>query len=650
MDRQPLPNAVRRWLRDALPSWQAAGLVAPEQAAGILALYEGEEEAGRRGRSLVSFALSGMGALLFGLAALLLIGFNWEAMPASVKLVTVLAVVAGTHAVGLAMRASAPRLSEVVSFLGCLFYGCGIWLVAQVYNLDAHYPDGVWWWAVGVLPFALLLDSLLLHLLYAVLITVWAGMEIFGFLTVPPWWLFGWGWLPNGAWGLPLLALPGLVWGYRRGSPVAVGLYVAVLTLWVVAQALVWMFGLGPFIIFWVGSIGALLLLMAEAHDEGDAMAIPYRLWGTLITAGILIPMSSWYFWAEIARFIASHDGYLHYRFVGTAAFAFLCLAAVAGWVLGRVARRGAFRRAAFPAALFALMLVGALTVGLLSPDTAALLPTFAANAAMIGLAVYLINVGARDERVRPFGAGVLYFLVWAIARYIDLFQGAGGMLAAAAIFALCGLALFIIARFWGRVSKHQEDIDTPRVQIHPWRAPAWVEGLAAYFGGLTGRALAVTAACQVALLVAMIGYESLPFLLGRTVVVRTRPVDPRDFFRGDYVVLAYDFTNMRVEDEDRGEMWGIPGQPRGVYVTLEPEADGRHWRAVRASHARPKGGVYIVGDYGGPAGLSFGIEQYFVQEGRGLDLERLRNRGNLSVEIVISPWGRAKIKRLIEE
>src|SRR5215203_5906195 len=100
MTRQAIPEPVRRWLRDALPLWQAEGLLGPDQVRGILALYEDDAEVGERRRSVVSFALLGMGAFLFGLAALLLIGFNWEAMPRPAKLGTALAVIAATHALG----------------------------------------------------------------------------------------------------------------------------------------------------------------------------------------------------------------------------------------------------------------------------------------------------------------------------------------------------------------------------------------------------------------------------------------------------------------------------------------------------------------------------------------------------------------------
>ena len=111
-----------------------------------------------------------------------------------IKLVVVLTVVTATHLGAFALRRGGKHLgiSEVVSFLGCLFYGAGIWLVAQAFHLDSHYPDGVWWWAIGVLPLALCLDSLLLHLLFVCLMALWGGMEVLGFMNSHPWWMFGW--------------------------------------------------------------------------------------------------------------------------------------------------------------------------------------------------------------------------------------------------------------------------------------------------------------------------------------------------------------------------------------------------------------------------------------------------------------------------
>ncbi len=77
------------------------------------------------------------------------------------------------------------------------------------------------------------------------------------------------------------------------------------------------------------------------------------------------------------------------------------------------------------------------------------LLPTIVANAAMILLAFWLMGVGLREDRGRPFAAGVLYFLIWSVARYVDLFGDFGGMLGAALMFFLCGGALFGVAFYW---------------------------------------------------------------------------------------------------------------------------------------------------------------------------------------------------------
>jgi hypothetical protein len=67
----------------------------------------------------------------------------------------------------------------------------------------------------------------------------------------------------------------------------------------------------------------------------------------------------------------------------------------------------------------------------------------------MIVLALWLMRVGLREDQSLPFAAGVLYFLLWAVLRYADLFAGVGGMLGASLMFLLCGVGLFAVARFW---------------------------------------------------------------------------------------------------------------------------------------------------------------------------------------------------------
>jgi hypothetical protein len=76
-------------------------------------------------------------------------------------------------------------------------------------------------------------------------------------------------------------------------------------------------------------------------------------------------------------------------------------------------------------------------------------LPTVAANIAMVAIALWLIRFGLNVGRGRPFGAGVIYLLLWAVLRYIDLFGQFGGMLGASLMFFLCSGALMGVALYW---------------------------------------------------------------------------------------------------------------------------------------------------------------------------------------------------------
>ena len=165
MAKRELSERNRQWLAAEMHAWQAEGVLSQEQPDRILALYETPQDVALRTHSVATFALMSVGALLVGLAALLLIGYNWEAMPKPAKLAVIFGVIAVTHGAGFWLRydRKARGLSEVVFFLGCLFYGCGIWLVAQIFNISGHYPNALWMWALGTIPFALCLDTLLLH-------------------------------------------------------------------------------------------------------------------------------------------------------------------------------------------------------------------------------------------------------------------------------------------------------------------------------------------------------------------------------------------------------------------------------------------------------------------------------------------------------
>src|ERR1019366_9807737 len=91
-------------------------------------------------------------------------------------------------------------------------------------------------------------------------------------------------------WTLPIFAALGLVWAYQKKSPTTVGLYVPLVGWWLILLPSLWHFHENP--IFFIGRVGALLLIVAEVHAEGSRFAIPYRLYGALLCMGVLSVLS----------------------------------------------------------------------------------------------------------------------------------------------------------------------------------------------------------------------------------------------------------------------------------------------------------------------------------------------------------------------
>src|SRR5271170_935167 len=92
------------WLLGEVAAWRALGLVDEERAAALLALYESRESFEARQQSTGQFTLMAVAALLVGLGVLLLIGYNWEQMPAPLKVTAIFGALVATHAAAFGLR------------------------------------------------------------------------------------------------------------------------------------------------------------------------------------------------------------------------------------------------------------------------------------------------------------------------------------------------------------------------------------------------------------------------------------------------------------------------------------------------------------------------------------------------------------------
>lgn len=189
--------------------------------------------------------------------------------------------------------------------------------------------------------------------------------------------------------------------------------------------------------------------------------------------------------------------------------------------------------------------------------------------------------------------------------------------------------------------------------------------------------------ALQVLLLLGMIGRHAYTLQTGTPVRLKTAPVDPWDFLRGEYVRLNYEISGLRPE---KIPMQGLPYQRNQlVWVTLK-QADP-YWVAVAVSSRRPQAGsgevvvqarVEWYHDEPSPAPprdpvpptdappqppsetrpptqpepdswprlrLRYGIEQFYVPQGQGIELER--RQAEMVVEGMVDRFGRIALKRV---
>lgn len=652
MDNPLPPQPIRQWLQTALSHWQEQGILTSEQVGRIQALYPAQTDApGIQER--VFYVLGAMAAFLFGAALILAIGYNWNEMAREAKLGTMLAGTALVHGVGFWFhkRMGWPLAAEIAHFLGSIVYGAGIWLVAQAYHMDAHYPDGMWWWALGVLPLVLFSSTLLYHLLYVALLAVWCGMEVIGFQSPIDSFFWGIGGLPHGAFTLPLLVVPGFFWAYRKSSPILLGLYLPLIAWWIFLQALAW--HANNWTAFWVGGVGSILLLLAQVHRPGNQMAIPHRLWGTLLTVGPWLFISSNSFWNSFGyiSYGTNTNPYYLWNLNGILC-AIILTTVVAILVLGWLRSQ---RNAAYKLNLSRLWLPVVLAIGTVVFGYLALLGEKMAIPAMIlgnlfilAMAVMLVRVGVMEERLRPFAGGVICFLLWTLVRYIDLFDASWGMLGAAGIFTLAGIGLLLVGKFWVSTSRihnlqKNEPVDFAQPASMVW--PKWVNQGLAWTGAHWQAVLGTSVALQLGVVGGMVALEQVSMTHAQTVYLKVVPVDPRDFFRGDYVVLDYDIMRELVQRD-------LQGDTGTVYVKLAPPADGKSWTPLTIGKNPPREGVYMAGKIkaGFESTVEFGIEAYYVQESEGKKWEQAIRKKKVLAKILVSPEGKARLVDLIEE
>ncbi len=171
---------MRREIQEVLAELEMRGEISAEQRERIRAALAQRLDAPRDHGGRVIAVVATFGALLLAAGLLYLVGYNWDALGKAAKLALVFGLWAGIHAGGYALAEQPggyPRVGRALTLAGMLCFGGALYLVAQIYNLSAHYPWALLsWWALAV-PLMLWMRSRAAQAVVTGLFVVWAFMH-----------------------------------------------------------------------------------------------------------------------------------------------------------------------------------------------------------------------------------------------------------------------------------------------------------------------------------------------------------------------------------------------------------------------------------------------------------------------------------------
>lgn len=408
--------------------WIRAGLIETAQGEAILARYGGRLQ-DAYGSSLGYYVLTALAALFAGLALILIVSHNWDEIPRLTRMLVLLFVTLAVNLQGMRLMLSGRDKAGVPwLFFGALCYGVTIMLIAQIYHLGEHFPDGILWWALGVLPLVFITRSRLNGLLCLALATIWLLVEASSdfFPALYPLFALAGLWLALVRKDSMLLFLGGiaglvtwinllLAWtgGHRYTFEAIIDQIPATISLGLLLTGAAW---------------GLMRNSDARLRDYGQVL----YLW--LLRGGIMVLLILSFddAWRELAGEV--------FRF-GIFAPLFLVAGGAGGFFLARPSGASATGPLLTNALFFFLAFLW-LHLGKINDDLLAV----AANLMLLVSGIWLIRRGIDDAITHLFYTGVGVLLLTALLRYFDLI---GDYIGGAILFLIAAAVLFGAARYW---------------------------------------------------------------------------------------------------------------------------------------------------------------------------------------------------------
>ncbi|MBR8463974.1 GDYXXLXY domain-containing protein [Campylobacter sp. faydin G-24] len=147
----------------------------------------------------------------------------------------------------------------------------------------------------------------------------------------------------------------------------------------------------------------------------------------------------------------------------------------------------------------------------------------------------------------------------------------------------------------------------------------------------------------QILALLGMLGYAYAPLYFGKEMKVGVSLYDPRDFLRGNYVKITYDFANNlpKYIDKNTSVRYGTK-----IYITFKKDENGTFVRDGYSFEKPKNAESFIVGRFDGYY-YKFGTEAFFMSPQAAKKMESdMRKYGGYAI-LMVSKNGNARIKEL---
>jgi uncharacterized membrane protein len=420
------------WLLGELPGLIEQGILSAESAEGLRRHYADREAPNRLSVVLIIFGIAG--ALLIGTGIILLLSHNWAEFSRPLRTVlSILPLLASQLLVGWVLwkRKDSAAWREGSATFHVLAVGAGIALIGQTYQIPGDPGDFALTWMLLALPVIYLLNSGMAAAIYLIGITTWVEHAFFHHEET--------------IYFLPLLVLVGpflrRIYREKRYSVPAVLLSATLLVC--LSYALGHLLSYSVPMFWTVAYMAFFATTFAVGKRWFDAAPAAWKKPFHIVGAVGIVSLA-WLFtfpgiWRDAQRELDTPVHYLARPALVDFALAVLLLGMLIWLLTGRI------RQGQATTLLLGLAVPVTVIAWTLFLYGNSLVPAILMNTYFLVLAVGIMAVGFRNNRLTTLNSGLLLLGVLVLARFFDT---EFSLVLRGAAFILVGAA-FLAANFW---------------------------------------------------------------------------------------------------------------------------------------------------------------------------------------------------------